>query len=264
MMLIARKLLHGATFVRDSIQLIINNPVVLIYSVATFIINVAISFVTFPYFRELIQGNASSGMEFFLLRLVPALMTGVSIFFLACIAHHGMHLLQGELTSIQETLRGVVRRLLQIIVWLLIVLTYQYLVIKFGFKLLQCQDLVCINSLLYRSLIGVVTISSSLVLPIIATENTNVVVALQRVIVLVWRYFAVFLGAFIALFLINVVENSIVGLFTSYQAIAEYLLNILISPLSILTYTIFYFQYYARPRPELADIQQWLDTCGGR
>lgn len=233
MLPIARKMLHGATFVKDAMQLLINRPVLLIYPAVLALLLITTVFITFPYFKQLTFDGTYSTSHLFLLLVLPSIISAIQIFLLACMAHHAMHILQGEINSIPETIRGVARRFVQLLLWCIIILVYQRLAV---------------------TTVDISTVLSSLVLPIIATENTGVFTALKRICILVWQYAAVFSGAFIVLLSISIVQLLLMRIFGSPQVIATYTLDGLVGSLYVLTFTIFYFEYYARPRPELADI----------
>lgn len=236
------KVWDGLKLIKQSVLLVVAHPVLLVYGICSFIISSLISLVAFLIGISLFytsMNNAGVGSTFFLsLFVLVALITCVSLFFLACLVHHAMHILQNEPHSVRETINAVVRRLKPLSFWCIfkIVTSTTSVAALMLFGNVYLSFFISITALWFV-IVAVINYVTSLVLIILATEQTDIIAAVKRSYRLVSDFFMFFIGLFL-----------IFALFGSKGPLSTF-----IEQLGMLTYTIFYYEYYVRTKSELTD-----------
>lgn len=238
------KLLHGLKLIKQSVQLVIAHPVLLVYSVCSFVISSLISllviFIGFGVVATSITITSIQNPSTFLLSMfiLTVLLTGVSLFFLACLAHHAMHILQNELHTVKETIHGVSQRLPKLSLWCIfkVIISIPWVMISILFGNFTVTFF-SVTTIVWFVIVAIISYLTSLVLVILATEQTGIIAAVKRSYRLVVEYWMIFIGVFLI-----------------FHVLRFMVLNILIDQFAMLTYTIFYYEYYARPKPELAEM----------
>lgn len=235
--------MRGLKLIPQSIRLVMAHPVLLIYGICSFVISYVLlmAFRASSYSMEshyykkyetvLLSDTKAQFDQYYAVFMI--LITLISLFFLACLAHHAMHKLQNETHGFTDTLRDVIYKLPKLGIWFAFVIILRVCVFLF----LSKSGMLTILSLIVIAIVSYVT---SLVLPILSTEETGLITAIKRSYRLVVEYWISFIGVFLLFHLLG---------FTSNLAI-----NIFVGQLAVLTYTIFYYEYYARPKPELAGL----------
>lgn len=252
---------YGTSFVVRSIHVLITNPILLVYSTLPVLMVHTMSTLGMPLFKAIAYGTAGSATEFLVYKVLPVATIGIKVFFVAALAHHAMHILQGEFTGIKESIAGATKRLPALIWWALMVILYQMLSAYLGITihslvsgaLFRQNALYIMLALIYAGITGIVIALTSLVIPIIATEKTGMLTACKRSAHLIIQYAGVFLGLLLLLFATDIIELILMRNLFDYRMAVTLFFGIFIRPITILAYTLFYYHYYAQPKPELAD-----------
>lgn len=234
-MLALKKITHGLSLIRQAIQLLIAHPVLLVYG-SVIVLNVFFALT-----------RSSTVPVYNIISILLLLL--VNFFALACLCHHTMHILQQELHGVRDTIVDVTKKSAKLLIWF----GMQFILKFFGSLsmgvLLEKNNLgihsysMLALAMLFMLGFAVITFYIALVLVILATEPTGIVTAIQRSCRLVATYCQVFLGIFLVFFLSDVLSF---WLFPSLMMVIEYIRYV--------TYTIFYYEYYARSRPDLASM----------
>lgn len=238
------KVWDGIRLIKQSVLLVIEHPVLLVYGICSFIISSLISLVVFLSGITLFYtstNNAEVSPTFFIsMFLFIILVTCVSLFFLACLAHHAMQILHNELHSVRETINAVVSRLKPLSLWCIfkIALNMPWMATVLLFGNSYLTFFISITALWFI-IVAAISYVTSLVLIILATEQTGIIAAVKRSYRLVTDFFMFFLGIFV--------------IFTFF-GFNKGPLSTLVEHLGMLTYTIFYYEYYVKPKRELAGI----------
>ena len=246
---------HGLMLIKRSVLFFVSNPILLIYGICSFAISYGLNLMFLHVKENLLAGSYEASAQVIsdvyarigvCNLLFTSISTGFTLFFLACLAHHAMHILQHDLHSVKETFAGVMRRWAPLALWILFQLSMRFggLIIK-GLVVLPNYAQYSTAVTLWVILVCVISYLTSLVLPIIATEQTGIIVAIKRSCQLVWQFFIILIGIFFIFSLAQIV---------AYAYMHSAALLIVVKHLEVLTYTIFYYEYYARPKPELAGI----------
>lgn len=246
---------HGLMLIKRSVELVVANPILVIYGICSFVISYCLNLMFLHVKENLLLGSYEASAQVIsdvyarigvCSLIFTCIATCFTLFFLACLAHHAMHILQHELHSIKETFAGVMRRWAPLSAWILIQFGIRFfgLAIR-GLVVLPNYAKYSIAVQLWVILVCVISYLTSLVLPIIATEQTGIIVAIKRSCYLVWQFFIIFIGIFFIFSLAQIV---------AYKYMQSTALLIVVKHLEVLTYTIFYYEYYARPKPELAEL----------
>lgn len=260
----------GLKLIQQSVRLVITYPVLLVYGVCSSIIAYAIKFAfeSSPYsivsnLSMLMDAQASSEqkMQFWTthsyFQLAQfSLLTFIGIFFLACLAHHAMHKLKKESHGCKETLRDILYKLPKLFVWFAFIFVVYHYPFRMVWQLFWAHYPLPAWVVVYCMIMILLVYVTSLVLPILATEPIGVIAAFKRSYQLVSRYLMVFIGIFLLFNMLILVCKYVVitmppskffmygyGKFFMYGYDA---LLIFVRHLEILTYTIFYYDYYAK------------------
>lgn len=228
------KIINGLQLIKQSVLLVIAHPVLLLYSVCSFalsslIILLAMLIVGISHTSII---NAQTASSFFLpVCILIALLTCVNLFFFACLAHHAMHKLKKETHGFKDTLRDVIYKLPTLSIWF----AFKICLYIFWILIPIYIPLTVVTIAVSWSIATIIGYVTSLVLPILATEKTGVIAAVKRSCRLATDYFMVLIGIFL-----------IFSLFGSTN-----LLSIFVQQLEVLTYTIFYYDYYIKREHKL-------------
>ncbi len=225
MTLIFRKFLHGIQLVIRSVQLVIAHPVLLVYSACALGGVLLINTLRVPIMSSTTLYEMLSSLVLLISR------EGVQLFFFACSAHHAMHILAHEVTGIQETVCAVVQCLPQLAIWLIFLVIAQLIT---TYPLWTHQGF---------------SLADALLVPLLAMGQTSLALAIERAWSLVEQFFAVCLSIMV-LFVGSCFLIAQIGQYSLYSFLGIFILQ----SLNILTFTIFYFEHYVRPKPELMDI----------
>lgn len=251
----SNKIGQGFKLIKQSLMFVIAHPILLVYGVCSFIISHALlmAFRASPYNIEshldaiannpdyyksyetvlLSETYAQYNQYYAAFRMI---IIFIMLFFLACLAHHAMNILKKEAHGIAATIKGVVRRFPTLSVWFM----FKIIISKFFISFLLPHRVMNTFVFFFWVIVVLIHYLTSLVLPILATEKVGLIPALKRSYRLVMNYWMTFIGIFLVFDLLASVDILVV--------------NICVEHLCILTYTIFYYEYYARPKPELTDI----------
>lgn len=234
-MLALKKVTHGLSLIRQAIQLLIAHPILLVYG-SVIVLNVFFAL------------TRSSTVPVYNIVSILLLLL-VNFFALACLCHHTMHILQQEMHGVRDTIVDVAKRAGKLSVWFGMQFILKFVGSLSMGVLLEKNNLgihaysMLALAVLFMLGFAVITFYIALVLVILATEETDIVVAIKRSCRLVSDYILVFLGIFLVFFLSDVLSF---WLLPSVMMVIEYIRYV--------TYTIFYYEYYARPRPDLASM----------
>lgn len=229
MNLIINKLVHGLGLIKRSAQLAFAHPILFVYGavILTTGIGFMIRFNTVPWFNV---------VYFFLLAIID-------FFALACLCHHAMHILQQELHGFKDTLVDIAMMAGKLFLWFIVQFVLALLV-SISTTVMKEQQFsgLSVGALLLLLCVTVINFYTALVFPILAIEeNTGIITAIKRSYTIVMAYAMIFLSIFITFFIASTIS---LYLLPGFAEIVEYF--------RLLTYTVFYYEYYARPRPELA------------
>lgn len=246
---------HGLRLIKRSVELVIANPVLLVYGICSFVISYCLNLIFFHVKENLLLGSYEASAQVisdvyarigFCSWILTSVSTCFTFFFLACLAHHVMHILQHDLNTVKESFAGVMRRWAPLTLWILFQISMRFFgsIIK-ALVFLPSYAKYSIAVQLWVIIVCLVSYLTSLVLPIIATEQTGIIVAIKRSCGLVYRFFMQLIGVFLVFSLAQIV---------AYTYMESTALLVVVKHLEVLTYTIFYYEYYARPKPELAEL----------
>lgn len=246
---------HGLMLIKRSVLFVMSNPILLIYGICSFAISYGLNLMFLHVKENLLTGSYQASAQVIsdvyarigvCNLLFTSISTGFTLFFLACLAHHAMHILQHELHSVKETFAGVMRRWAPLALWILFQLSMRFFGLGIrGLIVLPKYTNYTIAVPLWTMLVCIISYFMSLVLPIIATEQTGIIVAIKRSCHLVWQFFIQFIAIFFVFSIAQII---------AYAYMHSTALLIVVKHLEVLTYTIFYYEYYARPKPELAEL----------
>lgn len=241
---------HGLTLIPQSLRLAIKQPILLVYATLSCAIRqaVRIVFEASPYSMKsnlamLMDSQTSieqvvnfwTNYTYYQFARIVVL-TLIGLFFLACLAHHAMHKLKHEAHGFKDTLRDVLYKLPKLLVWFTFIIIIYYYPMGILWNFLRSKPPFNPHIAFYCTVIAFVLYMTSFVLPILATEKTGIIAAFKRSAYLASRFSMAFIGIFLIFTAAMVVCN-----FVKYNMVL-----IFVQHLEMLTYTIFYYDYYVK------------------
>lgn len=239
------KVAYGVRIVDASTTLLWENPILWLYGALAFVINETLLF-------------SAQGFQYNLVVYVSSVLT---TFFALCIAHHAMRLIRYQKVTIRGTFTAIAQRYQQVIPWLLFILLVSRTTLTAFFT--EKNHLTAALAFIFI----IIRLGTRLAEPIIATEHGSFVRALYRSLYLVWRNLCTYISAMFCMIafclllelpftiLCMIVEHTLpIAWAAPIAHLIITLASILIWPLAIVTWTMFYYEFYVRPELELAEI----------